>query len=35
MGLDGALSVDEKMGDSSSSFPGDEHLDTGKNWYLY
>ena len=35
MGLDGALSVDEKMGDSGGSLPGDERLDTGKNWNLY
>src|SRR6202050_4165660 len=34
MGLDGALSVDEKMGDSGSCFAGDEHLDTGKDRYL-
>src|SRR5271157_4608605 len=35
MGPDGALSVDEKMGDSGSGLPGDERLDTGNNWYLY
>src|SRR5450755_1486144 len=34
MGPDGALFVDEKMGDSGSGLPGDERLDTGKNWYL-
>jgi 4-amino-4-deoxy-L-arabinose transferase-like glycosyltransferase len=35
MGLDGAVSVDEKMGDSGSGFPRDQRLDTGKNWHLY
>jgi 4-amino-4-deoxy-L-arabinose transferase-like glycosyltransferase len=35
MGLDGAVSVDEKMGDSGSDFPTNERLDRGKNRYLY
>src|SRR5271166_541313 len=35
MGSDGAVSVDEKVGDSSSGRLGDKRLDTGKNWYLY
>ena len=35
MGIDGAVSVDEKMGDSGNRFGGPERLDTGKNWYLY
>src|SRR5271156_96499 len=35
MGFDGAVSVDEKMGDSGSSPAGDERLDTGKSGYLY
>src|SRR5580658_7825873 len=35
MGIDGAVSVDEKVGDSVSRLPRNERLDTGKNWYLY
>jgi 4-amino-4-deoxy-L-arabinose transferase-like glycosyltransferase len=35
MGIDGAVSVDEKVGDSGNRFGGPERLDTGKNWYLY
>src|SRR6202051_4412292 len=35
MGLDGALSVDEKMGDSVSGLPGDERLEPRKNWDTY
>jgi 4-amino-4-deoxy-L-arabinose transferase-like glycosyltransferase len=35
MGIDGAVSVDEKVGDSGDRFGGPERLDTGKNWYLY
>jgi 4-amino-4-deoxy-L-arabinose transferase-like glycosyltransferase len=35
MGIDGAVSVDEKMGDSGNRFGGPERLDTGKNWHLY
>jgi 4-amino-4-deoxy-L-arabinose transferase-like glycosyltransferase len=35
MGIDGVVSLDEKMGDSGSRFPRDERLDTAKNWYLY
>src|SRR6202166_3711700 len=35
MGLDGALSVDEKMGDSVSGLPGDERLEPRKNWGTY
>src|SRR5580700_534800 len=35
MGIDGAISVDEKVGDSGNRFGRPERLDTGKNWYLY
>src|ERR1700722_300943 len=35
MGPDGAVSVDEKVGDSSSRVPEHERLDAGKNRYLY
>src|SRR5208337_3455224 len=35
MGTDGAVFVDEKVGDSSRGLAGDERLDTGKGWYLY
>src|SRR5271170_2666771 len=35
MGLDGAVSVDEKMGDSGRGVRKNERVDTGKNWYLY
>jgi len=35
MGIDGVVSVDEKMGDSGNRFGGPERLDTRKNWYLY
>src|ERR1700688_3644223 len=35
MGLDGAVSVDEKVADSGSGGPRDKRLDAGKNWYLY
>src|SRR3984957_20355629 len=34
MGFDGAISVDEKMGDSDGNFPR-EFLDSGKNRHLY
>jgi len=35
MGIDGSVSVDEKMGDSGNRFGAPERLDTGKSWYLY
>src|SRR5580692_2899143 len=35
LGPDGAVHVDEKMGNSGRGLPGDERLDTGKNWHLY
>src|SRR5215469_8412743 len=35
MGIDGSVSVDEKVGRASSSPPPDESLDTGKSRYLY
>ena len=35
MGIDGAVSVDEKMEDSSSSVPPREPVGSGKNWHLH
>src|SRR5215471_35337 len=35
MGIDGSVSVDEKVGRASSCSPPDESLDTGKSRYLY
>ena len=35
MGIDGVVSVDEKMEDSSSSVPPREPVGTGKDWHLH
>jgi 4-amino-4-deoxy-L-arabinose transferase-like glycosyltransferase len=35
MGPDGAVFVDEKVGNPSGRAHGNERLDTGKNWHLY
>jgi 4-amino-4-deoxy-L-arabinose transferase-like glycosyltransferase len=35
MGIDGVVSVDEKMEDSGSSVPAHKHVDAGKDWHLH